>query len=221
MRRENELIGVFGKKGGGKTSIAASLTADSNRLIVFDHNREYERGMIVTNPQQLIDAIRKYNSSAFRLIYRFDDSMRLSEHAEFFLRAAYTVTNYTLLFEEIDRVSEPRSMPEGLDNIVNVGRHKGISLIALSRRPARVPRDLTSNADRIFVAGPINEPKDVDYLSEFMGSEVSEKVRALKREERKFAEFIEWTQDEIAIGTIDYETKEIIKQATPNKTVTK
>jgi hypothetical protein len=200
VKRENELIAIFGKKGGGKTSIAANFINNLNRLIIFDHNREYERGLFVYNPQQLIDAIKKYHESAFRLIYRFDESMTLNEHADYFFRVVNTIKNFTLLYEEIDRVSGPRFMPVGLDNIVNVGRHKG---------PARVNRDLTSNADRIYIAGPLNEPNDINYLAEFVGSDCSEKLRQLNREEGKGSEFLEWTQESVKIGFINFLTKEI------------
>jgi len=209
MKRENELIAIFGKKGGGKTSIAANFINDLNRLIIFDHNREYERGLFVHNPQELITALKKYHESAFRIIYRFDESMPLSDHAEYFFKAVNTIKNFSLLYEEIDRVSGPRFMPVGLDNIVNIGRHKGIDLIALSRRPARVNRDLTSNADRIYIAGPLNEPNDINYLAEFIGSECSEKLRQLNREEGKGSEFLEWTQEAVKIGRINFLTKEI------------
>ena len=208
MRRENEIVTLLGKKGGGKTSLAASITNDLNRLIVFDYNREYEKGLIITNPPTLARELRQYYDSAFRMIYRPDDSMLIDEHFDGFAKIAYAMNNYTLVIEEIDLVASAGFMPDGLQKIINYGRHKGINLIGLSRRAFKVPRDLTSNSDKVIVAGPLNEPRDIKYLSEFMDSTDAEKVRALKREDGKGAEFLEWSQDGVRIGFINFLTKE-------------
>lgn len=210
MKRENEIITILGKKGGGKTSLAANLTNEANRLIIFDYNREYERGLIVTTPTKLAQELQKYYQSAFRIIYRPDDSILIDEHFEAFSRIAYAMNNYTLLIEEIDLVSSSNFMTEGLQKIINYGRHKGISLIGLSRRAFKVPRDLTSNSDKVMIAGPLNEPRDLKYLAEFMDSDDAEKVRNLKREEGKGAEFLIWSQVGVHIGKIDFLTKEVI-----------
>lgn len=209
VKRENEIITILGKKGGGKTSLAANLTNESNRLIIFDYNREYERGLIVTNPPQLSRELQKYYETAFRIIYRPDDSLLIDEHFSGFSKIAYAMSNYTLVIEEIDLVASAGFMPDGLQKIINYGRHKGISLIGLSRRAFKVPRDLTSNSDKVIIAGPLNEPRDIKYLSDFMDSVDAEKVRNLKREEGKGADFLEWSQEGVRIGQINFLTKEV------------
>lgn len=208
MKRENEIITILGKKGGGKTSLAANLTNESNRLIIFDYNREYERGLIVTNPPKLAQELQKYYQSSFRIIYRPDESLLLDEQFEGFSLIAHAMTNYTLVIEEIDLVASAGFMPQGLQKIINYGRHKGINLIGLSRRAFKVPRDLTSNSDKVIIAGPLNEPRDIKYLADFMDSSDAEKVRNLKRDEGKGAEFLEWTQEGVRIGYINFLTKE-------------
>lgn len=221
MKRENEIITILGKKGGGKTSLAANLTNDCNRLIIFDYNREYQRGLVVSTPTQLAKELQKYYESAFRIIYRPDDSILIDEHFEFFSRIAYAMNNYTLLIEEIDLVSSSNFMTEGLQKIINYGRHKGISLIGLSRRAFKVPRDLTSNSDKVMIAGPLNEPRDIKYLAEFMDTEDAEKVRNLKREEGKGSEFLVWSTDGVYIGKINFLTKEVqFNNLVPSKNLT-
>lgn len=209
MKRENEIITILGKKGGGKTSIAANLTNSLTRLIIFDYNREYEKGLIVTEPTQLVQQLQKYYQSSFRMIYRPDDSLLIDEHFDGFAKIAYAMSNYTVVIEEIDLIASAGFMPEGLHKIVNYGRHKGINVIGLSRRAFKVPRDLTSNSDRVIVAGPMNEPRDIKYLSEFMDTAEAEKVRGLKRDEGKGAQFLEWSQDGVKIGFIDFLTKDL------------
>jgi len=209
VNRTNEIKTIIGKKGGGKTSLAAAYTNALNRLIIFDYNVEYQRGLIVTNPLQLNLELQKYHEFAFRLIYRPDDSMLIEDHFDRFSKVAYAMTNYTLLVEEVDLVASAGYMPEGLQKIINYGRHKGISLIALSRRAHKVPRDLTANSDKVVIAGPLNEPRDIKYLSEFMDETDAERVRTLKREEGKGSEFLEWSQDGARVGRINFLTKEL------------
>ena len=209
MKRENEIITILGKKGGGKTSLAASFTNSLTRLIIFDYNREYEKGLIVTNPVTLSKELQKYYESAFRIIYRPDDTLLIDEHFDGFARIAYAMSNYTLVIEEIDLVTTAGFMPDGLHKIINYGRHKGIDLIGLSRRAFKVPRDLTSNSDKVMIAGPLNEPRDIKYLADFMDSADAEKVKTLKREDGKGAEFLEWSTDGVRIGFINFLTKEV------------
>lgn len=216
MKRENEIITILGKKGGGKTSLCANITNPLNRMIIFDYNREYERGLIVTNPVRLTQELQKYHDTAFRMIYRPDDSLLIEEHFDGFSKIGYTLQNYTLVIEEVDLVSNAQFIPDGLHKIINYGRHKGINLIALSRRARKVPRDLTSNSDKVIIAGPLNEPIDLKYLSEFMDSADAEKVRDLKREEGKGSEFLEWSQDGVRIGHVNFLTKEVFFDRMPS-----
>lgn len=51
-------------------------------------------------------------------------------------------------------------------SFINRGRHKQFDLIANARRPAKVPRDLTSQSDFIFLGFVGREPLDLKFYKE-------------------------------------------------------
>ena len=59
--------------------------------------------------------------------------------------------NHVLMVEEIDRFQTVHKMPTRLDDIINLGRNRGISLWLSFRRPQRVHNDLIENADHHFI----------------------------------------------------------------------
>jgi len=71
--------------------------------------------------------------------------------------------------DEVDRFTSAGWMPQGLDYLVNQGRHVQVSMICTSRRPAQVPRELTSQA-HLFYVFKMTEPGDVDYLRPYIGA---------------------------------------------------
>lgn len=217
MKRENKITAVLGKKGFGKTTYTVAVTEKLTRLIIFDFNREYENGFIVSNPKQLIAQLRLNSSTYFRLIYRPDPQIEIEQHFEFFSRIAFEVKNYTLVIEEVDIVSSAAKMPVGLKKIINYGRHNAINLLALSRRAHMVPRDLTANADAIVTFNQ-HEPRDIKYLSDYFGGAVKfadgttkdaeEVVKSLRRVEN-FSEFLEWDNGACRIGKINFVDRRI------------
>lgn len=70
------------------------------------------------------------------------------------------------MVDEVDRYCTAGHSDENLRWIIDYGRGQRISLIGLARRPARVSRDLSANADWI-VAFQTQEPRDLDYLNDF------------------------------------------------------
>ncbi len=206
MKRENKITAVLGKKGYGKTSYVISQTADLDRLIIFDYNREYQNGKIIELPQQLIEQVRLNRNSYFRLIYRPAPVLTLKDHFNFFSEICNNVAGYTVVIEEVDYFASAGVMPEGLQKLINYGRHHAINILALSRRAHKVPRDLTANADVIITFNQ-QEPRDVKYLTDYMG-EVGEKVRTLQRTDQG-SEFLEWQNGTYRIGKINFVDKRI------------
>lgn len=206
MQRKNQISVILGKKGYGKTSYVVSQTNDLTRLIIFDYNREYQKGKIISTPQELIEQARLNLGGMFRLIYRPDINIDIDDHFHFFSEICFRVQNYTLAIEEIDLVSSAGVMPSGLKKIINYGRHNAINLLAISRRAHMVPRDLTANAD-LIVSFNQQEPRDVKYLTDYMG-EAGEKVRDLKKDDHG-SEFLEWENGQTRIGKINFVDKSL------------
>lgn len=206
MKRENKITVILGKKGYGKTSYTVAQTRELKRLIIFDYNREYEAGKVITHPKELIAQLRLNMDSFFRLIFRPDPNIDIDLHFDFFSTICFKVQNYTVVFEEIDLVSKAGVMPLGLKQIINYGRHQAINVLALSRRAHMVPRDLTANADAIVTFNQ-QEPRDIKYLTDYMG-QAGEKVRDLKKTDT-FSEFLEWENGQVRMGKINFVDKRI------------
>lgn len=217
MERRNKITVVLGKKGFGKTSYVVSVTEKLTRLVIFDYNREYQAGKIVSTPQELINQLRLNQNTYFRIIYRPSPALDIHAHFDFFSKIAFEVKNYTLVIEEVDLVSSAGNMPEGLKKIINYGRHHAINLLALSRRAHMVPRDLTANADSIVTFNQ-QEPRDIRYLADYFGGTVEraggEKadaeavIQSLRRVEN-FSEFLEWENGVFRFGKINFVDKRI------------
>lgn len=209
MIRQNEITVILGKKGYGKTSYVVAETSFLDRLIFFDYNREYEKGFIVQNPRELINYLR-VNKKFFRIIYRPSAQYTVEQHFDFFSEICFALKNFTVVCEEIDLVSAAGKMPFGLKKIINYGRHNAINLLALSRRAHAIPRDLTANADTIVTFNQ-QEPRDLKYLSDFMGESNAELVRKLEKRE-DHSEFLKWNATERTpkIGKIFFVDKRII-----------
>lgn len=197
MNRQNKIVVVLGKKGFGKTSFVVAETDAMNRLIIFDYNREYQKGKIVSTPQEMISQLRLNQQTFFRLIYRPSPEFEIETHFHFLSEICFLVPDHTFVIEEVDLVSQAGFMPSGLKKLINYGRHQAINLFCLSRRAHMVPRDLTANAD-VIVSFNQQEPRDVKYLVDYMGS-AAEEVRTLKKTADS-SEFIEWENGEFRRG---------------------
>jgi hypothetical protein len=81
--------------------------------------------------------------------------------------------------DEVDRFTGAGWMPAGLDYLVNQGRHVQVSMICTSRRPAQVPRELTSQS-HLFYVFRMTEPADLDYLREYIGKTGADVLPQLK-----------------------------------------
>jgi hypothetical protein len=207
MKRENEIVVILGKKGSGKTSYAMNELREKRRLVIFDFNREYNNLYIVTNPEKLIELLTLNYEGVFQVAYQPDATRSLDEHFDHLSKALFCMSNLTFLCEEVDLVSSAGEMPEGLQKIINYGRHRGISLIALSRRAHKVPRDLTANADRIISFAQF-EPRDLRYLAEYMGEDAARRVLKLVRNDTG-AEYLEWENGDLSSGKISFLDKTI------------
>jgi len=161
----NYVISIFGHKGSGKSTLVKELVKEHKRVIVFDTMGEYD------------NAIENYNDAVRTLgrlqnERRFTVAIRLPEDEDALsaMEVAYDVPRTLVVFEETSFYCSPSSMPTILKKFVRYGRHREISQIYVSRRPAEINRDLTAQSD-LIVSFHQHEPNDIDYLRKLMGPE--------------------------------------------------
>lgn len=131
----------------GKTTLAKELTSSETRLVIFDHmNLEYSKGLIFGSLDDWLGYRERSQATKFRDILRFEDDDEVSAALAF----VWEHGNCTLLCEEVDTLCNPSWIDEHLQKIVKYGRHRNISLVAISRRLPEVSRMLSSQANCII-----------------------------------------------------------------------
>lgn len=103
----------------------------------------------------------------------------------------------TFIVEEADNYANPNFCPIELKRLLKYGRHVGLSMIFVSRRPAEINRLITSQSQR-FICFTIIEPTDVRYLTSVIGP-VARVLPTLKK-----LEFVDWNPDRIKRGKIKW-----------------
>lgn len=174
---QNEIIGVLGCKGAGKSTEVKRIYMSRTRVIVNDTLGEYG-GYVCDAPdprRKAIDYIAA-NKVRFRIAFRPE---KLEADFDWVCRLAKACgAGTTLIVEEIDFFCQPNFAEPGLDKLIRYGRNDGINLIYTGKRFADISRRLTSQTDR-FLLFRISEPGDLDGIRKRFGDEVAEKVRSL------------------------------------------
>lgn len=177
MTDEKKIILVIGKRGSGKSYLVKKMIAAESRLFVFDLMSEYKEGVVfgVENMRELAWFWRYFYKRNFRIIYRpIKPKTEIIKIAEL----VYALGDMCFVVEEIDSICTPWELPDPFAMIVQRGRHKNIKLIGVTPAPFGINRDLTRQAKEIYIFNT-NEPRDIQYLSQLLGSEIAEKIPQL------------------------------------------
>ena len=180
---EKKISLVFGKRGAGKSYLAADLLSGFDRVLIFDTLGEYKQGVVFDKVGDLARFWKTVYRGKFRLIYR---PTRPAEEFEAVAALVWNCGDLCFLVEEIDCFGSVQKIPEHFANIIQRGRHNNITLIGVTQRPFGIHRLLTSQAKEICIFNT-NEPRDREYLRLLLGQEVEEKLDQLKE-----FEFVRW-----------------------------
>ena len=173
---EKKVILILGQRGSGKSYLAGEMLACYSRYLIYDTLGEYSRGVIFLSLAELKAFWGKTYSGNFRLIYQ---PVNPIEDFDEVCDLVYELGDMMFLVEEIDTFCSSQTISTSFANIIQRGRHKDITLIGVSQRPYGINRLITSQAKEIY-SFLHREPRDVDYLKFFIGSE-AERVRSLPR----------------------------------------
>lgn len=150
-----------------------------HRLIVFDPHCEYTDHRLLRC--ETIDDFQfcmaeNYSEKSWAVVW----TPKSNDEIPRFLAICYEMRDVWLIIEEcnISHLGNVRDPDPNFINLVNFGRNRNISMIAVAKRPAQVTRDLTSQAD-IIISFRQDEPNDIKYLQEFCGRDVDRQVRNL------------------------------------------
>jgi hypothetical protein len=174
---------VCGIRGHGKTTLARQLVAPAPRVLAYDPFGEHD--VLALDWGELVDYLDYVESlDTFRV------GLREAGHEEEFCALALVVgrrlqqeppaRQCVVLLEEADLITRPGQEPPVFQDLVARGRHEGIELVAVTRRPAEVSRIITSQAEE-FYCFRTQEPRDVTYLRSYIGEAAAEATKGLTK----------------------------------------
>lgn len=180
---------VAGKKGSGKTTWLRRAYAKERRLIVVDPLGEHAVGGVAKGRREALLRVVALGRADPGELCRV--SLRVTHRdADEVLRACFALQpggrvgadperEWCIVVDEADMVSAPGDKMTGMDILVNYGRHIYSKLYLATRRPHRLSRDATANAD-VFVLFRTHEPRDVKWVQDALGPARAEEVRKLR-----------------------------------------
>jgi len=177
MIRPDDIILITGKKRSGKSFFLSNLfkilVAGNVRVVLYDYNWEHNEYPDVTHDLNVVSQL--WSTGSRFITFRPVDKSDIAFNQ--FCGAAYSLTNTVIAVEEIERYANhwiTYSQPN-LKKIIDVGRHRGLGLLATTRRILRLASDIPFNADHIFIFKQ-TRPQDLKYLEEWVGPEVNQIV---------------------------------------------
>jgi hypothetical protein len=175
---------------------ASALSQNFFAKFGFDH--------VFHQPGPLREFLRSHLDQPFRVLYQpciapptslEDHAPGLEEHFAAVTQLVIACGRMIYAIDEVDRVTNSNFAPPGLDYLINQGRHVQVSLAVTSRRPAQIPRELTSQA-HLFYIFRNTEPRDLAYLEQYVGSQAAARIRDLAE-----YDYLRWEESEgISIG---------------------
>ncbi len=197
MTNEKIIELIFGKRGSGKSYLARHKLREYKRSLVFDTLGEYTEGVVFDNLPALAAFWKKVYAGDFRIIYQpLNPEVEFSQVCDLI----WNCGNMAFEVEEIDCFCGvlSSSLDESFRQLIQRGRHRDITLIGVTQRPASVARLLTSQAKQMSIFNT-TEPRDIDYFKQVIGERIVPMFEQLKQ-----YEFISWQdgQDSLEITKV-------------------
>lgn len=175
-------------KGSGKTYLTRQLVARAPRLLVLDETGDYAGGDLVTftDPPELARAMVA-PAWRYRLAADLSDAGRraylegeipdeIAQLGGIAAWLAWAASDCVLVLDELADYCSPDYTPANIKLLASKGRHRRVSLLGTSRRPAEISRHVSAMADLVF-AFHTEEQRDLDYLRSRFGARVAELPR--------------------------------------------
>ena len=185
MKKQNQIIGIIGPKGSGKTYLAKQLFLQAPRALVFDPaDDDYPGVKVMGNPREAA------KQTGWRGGWHIHYVPTILNHQQgkaieapgldYCCAIVWAATQCSLFVDEAHFTCSPWTIPEHFMKLVRVARHKAVNIVWISHSFSGVARMLTLNTDK-FVFFRIREPLDLDAIEKRCGKDVRAAVANLKR----------------------------------------
>jgi len=161
-----EDIGIFGKKGEGKTSRARNIldTIPNLPRWIWSPQRPMENfqgyGTPVENVEDLTHGAFIYNG-----IYNKENFLKFCSRAFHYMR------NIVLVFDDVHEYVSKQFIPPEFETLILSGRNRGISSIFISPMPAKIHNSILAQCSHIF-AYNFNLQAQIEWLRDnYFGNE--------------------------------------------------
>jgi hypothetical protein len=218
MAAQAVIVGIAGRRGSGKSTMARRLLERCHRLVIWDPMAEHswcpnrlsspvrlERFLMWADPQDAFAA--RYVPEHADLVGEFEDVCEL----------VFDFGRLVFGIEEVPMLCTPGALPGQFDRLVRLGRHERVSMVWTAQRMVEVARRLTAATD-YFVLFSHTEPRDLDGIAERCGAEVARQVADLPRHG-----WLVWDAVEGKTVGLDKLVRELVRlsrRLSPNKVVT-
>lgn len=173
--KTNNISTILALKGSGKSVLSEFLILQNHKnSIIFDPNET----LGPFKNRVFVDGSRSYEAfkAICRVLNKADSKVDIVVYncfdCEPLLNLIWqNLQNMLIVIDEVDLYYSAFIPKEtAFFTFINRGRHKQFDIIANARRPAKIPRDLTSQSDFIFLGFVGKEPLDLKFYKEVFGT---------------------------------------------------
>lgn len=158
-------------------------------MFVYDTMGEYDDSGIVFTDYESLENFWLDHTENFRIVYQ---PLQPKDEFPYIAHLVYNVGDCVFVVEELDNFCSPYELPFDMANIIQRGRHANIDFIGVSQRPFGINRTVSAQCKEIITFQQ-SEPRDIQYLSTYIGKEV-ERVRDLGK-----YHYLHWCDGHVAI----------------------
>lgn len=182
--RSDDCITVVGQRGCGKSHLARQINSMFPRSVIIDPAYDWTNGDKVNSFDLFSNKLIEYKNNKkkeFRLIFQFNPDQKYKEQIfNEILRVCYHFGNIQVVIDEVQLFANPHYMPEYLKNLLFIGRHQKISVMAITQRPAQLNKSILSQSSHVFV-GQLHEKNDLRSVADFLNEDTNKLIQLPKR----------------------------------------
>lgn len=136
---------VYGKRRSGKSTYVKKKIKNFDRVFVVDSMSEYNSGLLFFNSDDIIDYFIENNPKKFFVVLRPEKIFDIEK----VFKIVYEIEDVLLVLEEASKFLSAKNENSFFLDLIRFGRHRGVSVIAVVRRPQEISTDVRTNIDVI------------------------------------------------------------------------
>lgn len=173
-KNKAKIHAVIGASGTGKSSyIKAELLRKYSQLLVWspleetDDYQSFCGGVVV---RKITDLVAQVKAGARAIVYwpASGNDKALKQQFDLFCRVAFECVGAHVLVEELSQVTMPSWAPPAWKKLSTAGRHRGLTLIGVSQRPANIDKDFLGNCTEVRCYR-VNYDADAKVMADSLG----------------------------------------------------